>query len=61
MKSVYFDNASTSWPKAPGVTDAMTDFMENIGCNTGRGTYRRAFSVSRTVYDAREKLCRLLG
>ncbi|MEG1432452.1 aminotransferase class V-fold PLP-dependent enzyme [Eubacterium sp.] len=61
MKSVYFDNASTSWPKAPGVSDAMTDFMENIGCNTGRGTYRRAFSVSRTVYDAREKLCRLFG
>ena len=56
MKGIYFDNASTSWPKAPGVASEMADSLENIGCNVGRGSYERAYAVSRRVYETREKL-----
>lgn len=59
MKGVYFDNASTSWPKAPGVASEMAGYLENIGCNVGRGSYERAYTVARKVYDTREKLCSL--
>ena len=56
MKGIYFDNASTSWPKAPGVVSEMAGYLENIGCNVGRGSYERAYAVSRRVYETREKL-----
>lgn len=56
MKGIYFDNASTSWPKAPGVASEMAGYLENIGCNVGRGSYERAYAVSRRVYETREKL-----
>lgn len=56
MKGIYFDNASTSWPKAPGVASEMAGYLENIGCNVGRGSYERAYAVSRKVYETREKL-----
>lgn len=56
MKGIYFDNASTSWPKAPGMASEMAGYLENIGCNVGRGSYERAYVVSRKVYETREKL-----
>lgn len=61
MKSVYFDNASTSWPKPPGVVSAMTDYMETYGANTGRGINQRVNRVYRVVYETREQLKRLFG
>ena len=33
MDKIYMDNGSTSFPKAPGVGDAMRDFIENVGVN----------------------------
>ncbi|WP_195268798.1 aminotransferase class V-fold PLP-dependent enzyme [Eubacterium sp. 1001713B170207_170306_E7] len=56
MKRIYFDNASTSWPKAPDVASEMAGYLENTGCNVGRGSYGRAYEVSRKVYETREKL-----
>lgn len=37
MRSVYLDNGATSYPKAPGVGEAMSDFITNIGCNIAGG------------------------
>jgi len=59
MNKIYFDNASTSFPKAPGVVDNMRFFMEELGCNLNRGEYTRAYSAASVVLDTREKLCRL--
>ena len=42
MRTVYLDNAATSYPKAPGVGAAMADYIERVGCNIGRGGYQRA-------------------
>ena len=59
MERIYLDNASTSYPKAPGVVENMRLFMEEIGCNVGRGGYAGAYSAGEVVYDTRERLCRL--
>lgn len=59
MDQIYLDNASTSFPKAPGVVENMRLFMEEIGCNVGRGGYAGAYSAGEVVYDTRERLCRL--
>ena len=42
MNKIYLDNGSTSFPKAPGVGQAMADFIEKVGVNIGRGGYEEA-------------------
>ncbi|VYS98671.1 putative cysteine desulfurase [uncultured Blautia sp.] len=59
MKTVYLDNASTSFPKAPSVADAMYDYLKNSCVNVNRGGYQSAFSVEEKIYETREQLCRL--
>ena len=51
---IYFDNAATSWPKPPGVTEAMADFMNRVGANPGRSGHRLSLQAGRIVYEARE-------
>lgn len=60
-KTYYFDNASTSFPKAPGVGQAMCDYLEENGRSVGRGGYRSAQEVGEAVVELRERLCALLG
>lgn len=59
MKTIYLDNASTSFPKAPSVADAMYDYLQNFCVNVNRGGYQSAFSVEERIYETREQLCRL--
>jgi len=56
---IYFDNAATSWPKPPGVAEAMMHFLNEIGANPGRAAHRRAVEAGRIVYEAREAVCEL--
>ncbi len=58
---IYFDNAATSWPKPPEVTEAMGHFLEEVGANPGRAAHRRAIESGRIVYDAREVVAELFG
>jgi len=58
---IYFDNAATSWPKPPGVAEAMVRFIEEVGANPGRAAHRRAIDAGRIVYEAREAVCELFG
>jgi cysteine desulfurase family protein len=51
---IYFDNAATSWPKPPGVAEAMVLFMDKIGANPGRSGHRLSVEAGRVVYEARE-------
>ncbi len=57
--SIYFDNGSTSWPKAPGVTEAMTSFLIEGAYNINRGNYMGAYEVESLVLDTRDQLARL--
>lgn len=56
---IYFDNAATTWPKPPGVADAMLNFVHHIGANPGRSGHRLAVEAARTVYAAREAVAEL--
>ena len=56
---IYFDNAATSWPKPPAVTEAMTRYMNEIGANPGRSGHRLAVEAARVVYAARESVAEL--
>jgi cysteine desulfurase family protein len=56
---IYFDNAATSWPKPPGVAEAMTHFIDEVGANPGRAAHRQAIESGRIVYGAREAVCEL--
>lgn len=59
MKKIYFDQASTSFPKAPGVAEAVFHYLSDSGVNVNRGTYNAAYSVEEEIFDTREQLLRL--
>ena len=56
---IYFDNGSTSWPKAPGVAEAVCRLLEEGAFNINRGNYTGAYEVAGKVLSAREKLARM--
>jgi len=58
-KAIYLDNAATSWPKPPSVTDAMVHFLQEIGANPGRSGHRLSVEAARIVYAAREAVAEL--
>ncbi|MCL2699077.1 MAG: aminotransferase class V-fold PLP-dependent enzyme [Defluviitaleaceae bacterium] len=61
MKKVYADNSATSFPKAPGVSDAIKDFLDNVGCNVNRGGYQSAYNAALEILDTRKLLCELFN
>ena len=61
MKTVYLDNAATSFPKAEGVSDAIKAFLDESCANIGRGSYVRAQETALSVLETREQICRLFG
>jgi cysteine desulfurase/selenocysteine lyase len=58
---IYFDNTATSWPKPPGVVEAMIHFSENVGANPGRSGHRLSVEAGRIVYEARELVAELFN
>lgn len=59
MHRIYLDNAATSWPKAPGVGDAIKDFLDNGVVNPNRTESALSFSLFETIYSLREMICSL--
>jgi cysteine desulfurase family protein len=57
--TIYFDNAATSWPKPPGVLQAMQTYLENIGGSPGRSGHRMAIAAGRLLAEARINLADL--
>jgi len=58
---IYLDNAATSWPKPPGVAEAMVHFLEHVGASPGRSAHRLSIAAGRIVDSTREALAALLG
>ena len=56
MNYIYLDNASTSFPKAPTVASAMSDYITNRGININRGSYALAYDVEDIIYTTRQRL-----
>ena len=59
---IYLDHAATSWPKPPGVGQAMARLASSVLlANPGRSGHRASLEAARLVFDVRCRLARLLG
>ena len=60
-RTVYLDNAATSWPKPPSTIHAMVEFDRSIGANPGRSGHSRSVDAGRVLIDTREAASGLFG
>lgn len=58
-RRIYLDNAATSFPKAPGVAEAVAGYLLHNGCNVNRSSYESAAEAEDLLLDTRHLLCRL--
>lgn len=58
---IYFDNGSTSWPKAPQVASSMSELLESGAFNINRGNYEGAYELESLVLLTRMQLARLFS
>ena len=58
---IYLDNAATSFPKAPGVAEAVADHLLRAAGNPGRSGHGLALAAQVPVDEARRRLSALLG
>lgn len=58
---LYLDNAATSFPKAPGVIDAFSDYATRLGASPGRGFYAESREGARLLSRTRSLLARLIN
>jgi len=56
---IYLDNAATSWPKAPGTSEAVVRALELPMGNPGRSSHSAGISADRILFDLREALSEL--
>lgn len=58
---IYMDNAATSFPKPPGVIQAMSRYAAEVGASAGRGAYREAMESAGVLAQCRQRLQRLFN
>lgn len=58
---LYLDNAATSFPKAPGVAEAIHRYLTEEGVSLGRATTRAGEDLARRVGQLRQRIARLFG
>jgi len=61
LNSVYLDNGATSFPKAPGVSESMSNYILNVGSNVSRGVYASAHEAQTVLFETRELICDLFN
>lgn len=54
---IYLDNAATSFPKAPNVSERMRYYLDCVGASVNRGVYAPAQEAELETLGLREKLC----
>ncbi|HEY8748559.1 MAG TPA: aminotransferase class V-fold PLP-dependent enzyme [Tepidisphaeraceae bacterium] len=60
-RRLYLDNAATSFPKPPGVTEAMVRYAQDLGASAGRGAYREAVETAALMTECRRRLNRFFN
>src|SRR5215469_15607617 len=60
-RRLYMDNAATSFPKPPGVLEAMTHYATQLGASAGRGAYAEAVETGKMIAQCRQRLCDLFN
>lgn len=58
---IYMDNGATSFPKPPGVPEAMLHFLREVGGSPGRSGHRLSQEAARIVFSCRESLAALFA
>ncbi|MEF9853728.1 MAG: aminotransferase class V-fold PLP-dependent enzyme [Hydrogenoanaerobacterium sp.] len=61
MKTIYLDNAATSFPKPNGVSAAMCNYIDNIGATVNRSVYGSARNAELVTLELREMLGKLFN
>lgn len=61
LTRIYLDNAATSWPKPESVYSAVDQYQREVGVAAGRGSYRDAEDIERTLAKTRLSICNLVG
>ena len=61
QKTVYLDNAATSFPKPDGVSDRMKEYMDSVGATINRSVYGSAQDAGLVTLLLRERLKRLFS
>ena len=59
MKTIYLDNAATSFPKPDGVSRRMKDYIDSVGATVNRSVYGSAQDAGLVLLTLRERLARL--
>ena len=54
--NIYFDNASTTFPKPKKVIDSIYNYMVNIGGNANRSSSSNSLETSKILYNCRNKV-----
>ena len=52
-KQIYFDNACTSFPKAPKVAQVVYDYLTKDVSNVNRSSYKKSTKVEEIIYETR--------
>jgi len=60
-KGPYFDNASTCFPKVPGVGGLCSDFINKDSYSVSRGTFKKAYELSSNIMDHRCDMVEFFG
>jgi len=60
-RRIYLDNAATSFPKPPGVLEAMTRYGRDVGASPGRGHYAESREGAAIIRECRRRLNTLIG
>ena len=56
MKTIYLDNAATSFPKPAGVAKAMARYIDEVGAPLNRSVYESAQEAELVTLSLRERL-----
>jgi len=58
---IYLDNGATSFPKPECVYDAINLYMRENGASPGRGTYAKAMTSDKLVFETRKTIMKLFN
>lgn len=61
LKEIYFDHASTSYPKPFTVLEEIENYLKNIGVSPGRSSYKRAQAAEEVVFETRGLIAALIN
>lgn len=60
-KTIYLDNAATTFPKPREVLKEMIDVYSSLGVSPGRGSYDLSMEAEERVMGIRRQICRFFG